>query len=700
MHNTLGKVCLIKVKPEIKIGLNPSYIGLQRPAFQYLSIVPAWRRKEQMFAQTGSRKNRKTLNTYQKYMCGINGFVTLNPSLTNDKYQETQKASLKEMNDSIAHRGPDSEGIYIKHPVGFGFRRLSIVDLASRANQPMLSKDEQVVLIFNGEIYNYIELRKDLIKLGHTFNTESDTEVILNSYIEYGESCVEKFNGMWAFAIYDFNRQKFFCSRDRMGVKPFYYCIHNEALYFSSELKALHKACNLRKANHAKVYEYLAYGYRINDEETFFENCYELLPGTNLTYENNTFSKKKYWQLKENLYSFENGISYHDTYRKLFEDAVKLRHRSDVPVALLLSGGLDSSAIAKVTDNLIERGELQANTIQAYIASFPGDEFDETPVARELIQTCKHVKLNEVTIEPRKLINNLDNIIQSFDHPVFSFNCVVHNVIMKEINTNGIKVVLNGQGSDEAFAGYDRYVSGRFLIEELLSRNGKFFREFRYLNKHNKYRKSYLLSQMFKAVIGLRYSSYLRARYIEKTIPCLSQKFYKDNYHHYKPDFKFSITEKNFNPFLINQINQRGLNSILHYEDISSMSHSIEIRSPFLDYRIMEFAFSIPKNLKFKDGVTKVIQRETFGKMLPDSIVKNRQKIGFYTPFIKYISTDTYLKTYIQDILNSASFNSKTIWHPSKIREKFMTPSGSPDFPFWRILNLEVWSKKYNISNL
>ena len=610
------------------------------------------------------------------------------------------ESKISAMNSLIAHRGPDTDGIYTNNPICFGFRRLSIIDLTDDANQPMLSYDGKIVIVFNGEIYNYIEIKKELINKGYVFKTKSDTEVIINSYLEYGYDCIHKFNGMWAFAIYDFRSNSLFCSRDRFGVKPFYYYFDNESLIFSSELKALHQATDIRKANLSKVYEYLAYGYRINDGETFLEDCFELLPGTNIVYENNQIRLHKYWALKQNPIEHDNLQSYQEKFIALFENAVKLRYRSDVPVALLLSGGLDSSSIAKVTDNLIERGELEQNKIHAFIASFPNFKYDETAIAREFIKTCKHLKLHEITIDTPQIVDDLDRIIYGLDHPVLSFNPVIHSNLMNECRKMGIKVVLNGQGSDEAFAGYDRLVSGALLLDKLLSINGNFLKEFHHLNKLNKYTKSFLLSQMLKTTLNQAYTSYLRAKYQEKIIPCLNNDFIKDNYGHYKPEFNFCLKGNNFNRYLLTQINQKMLNNILHYEDISSMLKSIEIRSPFMDYRLMEFAFSIPNELKFKNGITKVIIRDTIGKLLPDSITKNRQKIGFFNPFTEYITNDPNFKTYAFSIIRSRSFLSKKIWHPDKINKVFKNPNKYPKFSFWRVLNLEIWSRVYSINNL
>ncbi len=632
-------------------------------------------------------------------MCGINGFISLGHSRSTVNEEEL-RPKLQLMNDTIVHRGPDSEGIFIKDRIGFGFRRLSIIDLRTEADQPMISNDGEVVLVFNGEIYNYIEVREKLRNKGYQFRTDSDTEVIINAYLEYGDECVHQFNGMWAFALYDFRKNRLFCSRDRMGVKPFYYYLKGDELYFSSELKALHAVCGLKRANLNKVYEYLAYGYRVNDGETFFEGCSELLPGTNMICEDDKIYHDKYWTLREDMYKHDQGLDYHEEFSQLFESAVRIRYRSDVPVALLLSGGLDSSAIARVTDDLIQKGGLEQNEIHAFIASFPGFKDDETPIAREFVQTCKHIKLHEMLIDSRSILDDFEKLVYGLDHPLFSFTSIAHNNIMRACNERNIKVVINGQGSDEAYAGYDRYISGAYLLDQLISKKGRFREEFQLLNQHNHYSKPFLVAQMVKSMLSPSYSSYLRARYQEKSIAKLEKAFVRNGYTHYKPEYKFSVRGNNFSKYLLDKINHQGLNTILHYEDISSMNQSIEIRSPFMDYRVMEFAFSIPNDLKFKHGRTKIIIRDTVGKRLPDSITKNRRKIGFNTPFIDTMTKDAHFKSYVADVLASQSFQTKKIWNGKKLKKVFGQAQNHPEFPFWRVINLEIWSRVYGISNL
>jgi len=638
-------------------------------------------------------------------MCGINGAIALNKDKIVDSKPDI-KATIDAMNETIVHRGPDSDGIYAKGPVAFGFRRLSIIDLDDSANQPMTDPDENIVLVFNGEVYNYIELRQELQAKGHRFKTSSDSEVILKSYLEYGEKCVERFNGMWAIAIYDFRENKLFCSRDRMGVKPFYYTTVDGYLYFSSELKAIHKATGQSRANREQVFQYLAYGYRINDGNTFFDNCFELLPGSNMVVQNGKIKHHKYWTLKNDLYDHKANQDYFKGYEDLFTSAVKLRYRSDVPVAILLSGGLDSTAIARTTDNLIENGELEATQIDAFIASFPGFKDDETAIAQEFIKTCKHINLHEIRIDSQNVVDNFEKMIYDFDHPLGSFNTVAHNSIMQECKNRGFKVVINGQGSDEALAGYDRYISGAFLLDQLFSRKGSFLKEFKALNQKNGYSSKLLISQMIKAMLKPSYAAYLRGKYQEKIIPCLNKEFVRNHKNSFVSDYKFSFKGNNFDKYLLDKINNQGLNTILHYEDVSSMNQSIEIRSPFVDYRLMEYAFSIPNELKLKEGRTKIILRDSIGKSLPKSITENRKKIGFSTPFYDYLFKDETFSNYVKDVFNSKSFKDKEIWDSEAIRKEYDRVSMNQtdvywkEFPFWRVLNLEVWSKVYNVTGL
>jgi asparagine synthase (glutamine-hydrolysing) len=629
-------------------------------------------------------------------MCGINGIFYFKNITT----EEAVYSKINLMNDSIIHRGPDSDGIYIKNNLALGFRRLSIIDLSHNADQPMQSSDGSIVIVFNGEIYNYIEIYNELILKGYKFNTKSDTEVIINSYKEWGNECVNKFNGMWAFAIYDYSKELFFASRDRLGVKPLYYSLNQNYFIFSSETKAIVTSENNTLVNRTKAYEYLAYGYnKTSDGKTFYEKINELLPGTSITIENNKIKFIKYWDLKPNRTSFKSNEDAYDQFTNIFENALQIRYRSDVPVALLLSGGLDSSVIAAKTEDLISRGLLPQSIMQAYTVHFPNYIHDELDITRAFSKQCKHINLNIYTPDINVISSNLEKLVFDFDQPLGSFSHIIHNAMMQEIQKDGIKVALNGQGADEAFYGYDKYIFGYFLWDRLLSGKSDFMNQLKSI--HNKLGFSYSLiaSQLFKVLLNKKTASFYRSKYTEKNLQCLSRNFITDTYDNYKHSYRFNLGGNNLQNYAIEQIIDTGLTSILHYEDVSSMRSSIEMRSPFMDYRLMELAFSIPEDLKFDHGITKKIIRETLGKDLPKNIVHNYKKIGFNNPFLEYMNNKEF-KLLINDTLNSKSFNDKSIWENAKIRERFQNPEKYPDFPFWRFLNFEIWSKVNNVRGL
>lgn len=628
-------------------------------------------------------------------MCGINGFLSFE-QFDRDAYM----SKVELMNKLVFHRGPDSTGIYAKENIIFGFQRLSIIDLSASANQPMLSADGSIVIVFNGEIYNYIEIQNELIKKGYIFTTHSDTEVILNAYKEWGADCVSRFNGMWAFAIYDFNTKTLFASRDRLGVKPFYYRLTNDSFIFSSETKAISKVCEIRKANKSKAFEYIAYGYvKGKDGETFYDGINELLPANNIIICNNKFVMQPYWELKPNRLSFKNAEERSEYFTKLFEDALKIRFRSDVPVGLLLSGGLDSSVIAKVADKLILNNSIKQANLTAYTAQFTGFKDNEYEIASAFSKTLSHIRLKPVSFHINEMVDNIENIIYGLDQPVGGFNVIIHYYLMKQIKNDGITVVLNGQGADEAFYGYTAYIIGHFLWDTLLEGRGDFFKQFSAIQHKAGYSKKAIFNQLFKAMLPVRFSSYLRAKYQENTIENLSKDFIKSAYHHLKDDYKFSLKGNNLINYSIKRYIYANFLYILFYEDMSSMLNSIEMRSPFIDYRIMEFAFSIPDTCKYDFGVSKKIIRQTIGAGLPDNIVNSYKKIGFSVPFNDYLKTKIFAD-YYKDIISSKSCKDKSIWNADSILDKMQNMDANERFPFWRILNYELWCKTNQISGV
>lgn len=611
---------------------------------------------------------------------------------------ELLRSSITAMNRAIAHRGPDGDGVYVADSVALGHRRLAILDLSSEGNQPMFNEDSSLALVFNGEIYNYLELIPVLKARGHIFRSHSDSEVILHAYEEWGVSCVTRFNGMWAFAIWDTLRHRLFASRDRLGVKPFYFTQDLDRFIFSSEIKGILAVKSLTEANFGKVHDYLAYGYRTNDGSTFFTNINELMPGHNLVIEGGVVQQEHYWSFSERNYSSESDDQLREQFRFLLEDAIRLRFRSDVPVALLQSGGLDSSTICRIVDDCIEAGQLGCKSVTAFTASFPGYKYDEYGLVKELIGSCRHVQLQKIETNELDLATFLPTFVAGMGEPMFNSNSFVHWQIMRAIHEQGVKVVINGQGADEALAGYGPLVVGYRLLDLLLSKPWSAWGEAKAVHQKMGLSLMYQFAQTGKAIMGRRAASKWRGWVAEGGLKVMDSDFHR-KCDGYLNQTNMTFSPKNLDRHMRAQIEHYGFNQILQYEDHSAMLNSIEIRSPFVDYRLMEFAFSLPDRFKFSDGVTKRIQREAFAGRLPNNIANNNRKIGFSTPFESWLQTPE-MREFVHGLVQNNSFLKRGIWQPEKLRKILTNPQMNPKFPFWRFINLELWAREYGITNL
>jgi asparagine synthase (glutamine-hydrolysing) len=328
-------------------------------------------------------------------MCGISG-ILLGPHAA----ARDLRADIAAMNQAQAHRGPDDEGSFFGPGMALGFRRLAIVDLSAAGHQPMSNADGTLTLVFNGEIYNHEELRLELRQRGHVFRSRSDTEVILCAYQEWGEACTQRFNGMWAFALWDSQRRRLWASRDRFGVKPFVYTEHQGRFVFASEVAGLRAAVPLNRAHGGKLHDYLAYGARTNDGQTLFEGVKELQPGHQLTWQLGQLSVSRWWSLPLQPEDARPDLERDAHYRDLLTDALRLRFRSDVPVALLQSGGLDSSALCALVDDQLAAGTLGQAQVQAFTALYPGQAEDESAEVAALMQVCPRVQWQVMLIWP------------------------------------------------------------------------------------------------------------------------------------------------------------------------------------------------------------------------------------------------------------------------------------------------------------
>lgn len=580
--------------------------------------------------------------------------------------------SIQDMNDLIIHRGPDSEGFFFGNIFAFGHRRLSILDLSPSGHQPMYFLDKYVIT-YNGEVYNYIEIRAELTEHGYTFQSETDTEVILAAYDFWGEECVQKFNGMWAFAIYNKVAELVFCSRDRFGVKPFFYSEINDKFVFGSEIKQLLPFHEQNFANLTMLLDFLVMGLSEHTEQTFFEDIQSLQGGNNLIYDlkTHTYEVKKYYKL-----SLDPSLSDLDEneavtkYQQALEKSVKLRLRSDVKVGTCLSGGLDSSSVASIASSI--NATKTSEPFNAITASSLDPKNDETSYAEQVV---KHSKLNWNVVQPSHddFLNKIDEIVKLQDEPVAGPSIIMQYVVFKKAKEIGCKVMLDGQGGDETLLGYERYYPSYLMSLSFKEMCKGFFKA----TDNSKLSKTSLLAYCAYFLFArLRKQRLLkRNSFIKK--PCLT----KVNWHFLN---KLATSYKDIFELQKLEIFETQMPHLLRYEDRNSMGHSIEARLPFIDYKLVETALSLPNNYKINEGWTKYILRKAVDEYLPKSITWRKNKIGFEAP------ADIWLrdhKAYIQSAINSSAIL-KQITNHNKVTD---------NKSIWLMFFIAKWELAYNV---
>lgn len=592
-------------------------------------------------------------------MCGFAGMVGLN-GLPADKQ------AVARMTASLLHRGPDDGGFYESGSVGLGFRRLAILDLSPAAHQPMMSNEGDLVLVFNGAIVNYIEVRQELLSLGHMFRSTGDTEVLLHAYQQWGHDCVQKFNGMWAFLIYDRRRGCVFGSRDRFGKKPFFCYRTSRYMLFASEIKAI-RASGLYQGgiNWKVASRFLLQGDLNDDEERFFTGIYQLPPGTSCELDIDGHWKQwRYWSLNTT-----NVIDYADpvgSFGELLEDSVRLRMRSDRPVGVTLSGGLDSTAIICLLAKL--RGEFEhERTTPLHAFSFIAKEFDESTYINDtLVQT--QATLHRLQAAPRDLWDKMATVIWFHDEPVHSLNAIVGFELMRLAAARGIRVVLGGQGADETLGGYFSYFPDYW---EMLIRHGRLrdaWNEIqRYTSAHGGSAKKQFLASLQK--VGITACHHIPAwRFFsnwkhERTqqanawfSPELCRYFERE-----APEY----LDLSLNTLLKYSVEKNPLPLYLRIEDRNSMAHSVETRLPFLDHRLVAMVFTLAAHWKLRGPWNKFVLREAMRQHIPESVRTRADKMGFPVPASKWFAHDLYEP--MQDLLATRAVRERGIYNVSAI---------------------------------
>lgn len=559
-------------------------------------------------------------------MCGITGIFSLDGSRTDTK-------SLHRMTEVISHRGPDGDGYWISRNghVGLGHRRLAILDLSERGAQPMHYLDRYTVTL-NGEIYNYVEIREDLIKRGHRFVSETDTEVLLAAYSEYGASVLERLDGMFAFAIWDDKERTLFCARDRFGEKPFFYhYVPNRIFAFASEIKSLFAFGAPRQINNRMLFNYLAYDVIENPRvkvETFFEGISKLEAAHCILIDGRgRLTKRRYWRLPEihvdQEISFEEAC---ERFRELFNQSVERRLRSDVPVGTSLSGGLDSSSVLCTISKLLNGTGHGQKTFSARFHGSTLDEGDFMKLAAEAAGARQYFAWPDA----RTLLKEIDKVFYHQEEPFGGASILAQWEVMKLARNEQVTVLLDGQGADETLGGYVHYFRPLFL-ELYLSDRVQFREEVRAyegLHKRNfgvdtRFRweatRPGLLRWMGKARRRLS-----RPDYLEHLHPGFAAAYKTE-----PPPFQ---SYNDLNETLKHSTEGYGLEKLLRFADRNSMAFSREVRLPFLNHELVEFLFTLPASYKISGGWTKRILRHAMEPILPMEITRRVDKLGFDPP--------------------------------------------------------------------
>ncbi|MCD6204151.1 MAG: asparagine synthase (glutamine-hydrolyzing) [Candidatus Marinimicrobia bacterium] len=621
-------------------------------------------------------------------MCGIAGIIY------KDKNHSVDPEILQRANNTLTHRGPDDSGYYINGHVGIAMRRLSIIDIVS-GHQPISNETHQIHIVYNGELYNYSDLRNQLIANGHQFKTKSDTESILHAYEEFNTDLFTHLNGMFAFAIWDGKKQKMLIARDRLGIKPLFFYEDNEKFIFASEIKAILAFTEVNTSiDHTAIFDYLTFNY-IPAPKSIYTEIKKLPPGHYITFEKNKTNVSQYWNYS---YSANQNLNFKDTKDRLEElllDSINIRLMSEVPLGSFLSGGIDSSTIAY----FITKHQLKEELHTFSIGFDTDSKYDELPfssIVADQLQTIHHTKV----VHPG-MVDLLPKVIHLFDEPM-SDPSAIPTYLLSEFTRNYVTVALSGDGGDELFAGYERQKVLNILRRFYSLPNG--FQNF-VLNKlfaksKAVEQKDSLLSSVFRIINDIKngYSATFK-RWLTNFNPQLMQAVLKDElYHEYLQYQVYGIVEECFgrtsdpiNQSLDFETKYYLPDDLLVKVDRMSMGHSLEVRVPFLDHRLVEFAASLPVHYKIRGNRTKYILKEVMTQYLPGSIIK-KPKQGFSPPIKEWLRVE--LKEYCLDIL-LADHLSGYIKKASlqKLLDEHYTYQRDYQYQIWSLLVFAVWLK-------
>lgn len=604
---------------------------------------------------------------------------------------------------ALAKRGPDFQDIYLDEFVALGHRRLSIIDTSAAANQPMSDASKRFYLVFNGEIFNYCELKKELEDKGVVFTTSSDTEVLLNLFIQEKEKCLNKLNGFFAFCIYDKQEQTFFVARDRYGIKPLLYHFDEDKFLFGSEMKAMMEYGLEREIDHASLYTYLQLNY-IPAPATILKNIKKLLPGHFLTISYKKLETHCYYTIPQKE-AASNTLSYEQAKTKLaelLEDSVQRRLISDVSLGAFLSGGIDSSVIVALASK--HKPDLHTFSIGFADEKF----FDETHYANLI---AKHYKTNHTvfSLTNNDLLSHVNSVLDSLDEPFADSSALNVNILSKETRKHAT-VALSGDGADELLAGYNKHAAFNRIINRGWQENliGSLSPVFKLLPQSRNSSWGNRIRQLNRFAEGMKLDS--KERYWQwagfakesEALTLLSenskQKFEKQEYEKRKQEqLRFISSKESIREILLTDMNLVLPNDMLTKVDLMSMAHGLEVRVPFLDYRVVDFIFSLPDDYKINRSIRKRILQDTFQDVLPAELY-NRPKKGFEVPLLKWFRNE--LKSLIvDDLLSEKNIREQGIFEYAEIeklkRQLFSNNPQDVHARIWGLVVFQWWWRKY-----
>ena len=608
-------------------------------------------------------------------MCGISGIINLD-------CRPVPFDEIKPMNDLIAHLGPDDEGFYLDGNLALGHRRLAILDLTEGGHQPMPYKNDELLIVFNGEIYNYLEIREDLVNLGYQFSSNTDTEVILAAYAEWGERCVEKFNGMWAFALLDKSKRRLFCSRDRFGVKPFYYALVKDRLVFGSEIKQLLGFLPEVKANRRIVSEFIVSGFSDHTDETFFEGIYKLPQSSNMLIDvdRGTYEFQEYYDISPSESYKDSLVDALENYQRELQRSIMIRLRSDVQVGACLSGGLDSSTVCSLMSKPYR--DRAGKSLIAIHAKSHEKQTDESAYA-QMVADAAQLQLSVVEPGVEDFVSNIDEVVYTQEEPFGSTSIFMQYFVMKQAKALGCKVMLDGQGGDETLLGYEKYYPTVYI--ELFKKHG-FKQAIKAVVESWKNNAKMSPIWILKYVIGSNFPS-LRKLYMKNRTPFMRKE-------HVPSLTSLSELARAYrDPFRLqrHEIFSTNLPILLRYEDKNSMRHSVEARLPYIDYKALEYALNIDARHKIHGGWTKYILRQIVDPLLPKEVVWRKSKLGFNAP------EATWLKSYETEMLESIKRSGllAELTNMDVLERRF---SALENPVKWRLFSVARWESVYGVS--